>query len=140
MRIFADSSFFIAYYDANDQYHKESSELVKKLMSYKPEIVTSDYVYDETATYLLLTHPYYGYLRAQKFDKDLIDSKKFNIIFVNDFIFHEARKIFKKYNKDKQWSFTDCTSFALMDDYGINEVLTFDKNFRQKGFKTINFN
>ena len=140
MRIFADTSFFIAFYDGSDQYHQESVSISKKLSSSNPEIVTSDYIYDESITYLLLTHPYYGYLRAQKFDIDIIGSKKFNFVFVNDYIFHEARDLFKKYNKDKKWSFTDCTSFVLMDDYNISEVLTFDKNFRQKGFKLISSN
>ena len=131
------SSFFIAFYDTNDQYHRESAQLVKKLHSYAPEIVTSDYIFDETATYLLLTHGFYGFLRAKKFDKDVLDSKKFNFVFINDFIFQNARKMFKKYNKDKKWSFTDCTSFALMEDYNFSEVLTFDRNFAQKGFKSL---
>ena len=139
MTVFADTSFFIAFYDANDQNHKNSLHLLKKLRSSDPEILLSDYVYDETMTFLMLTHPYYGYLRADRFDKDVIDSKKFTIIFINDFLFQEARKLFKKYNRDKKWSFTDCTSFSLMDDYRISEVLTFDRNFQQKGFKTIRF-
>jgi len=35
---------------------------------------------------------------------------------------------------DKRWSFTDCTSFVLMENLGIRKAVTFDGNFRQAGF------
>lgn len=38
---------------------------------------------------------------------------------------------------DKDWSLTDCTSFVVMQDAGINEALTGDRHFEQAGFKTL---
>ena len=35
---------------------------------------------------------------------------------------------------DKQWSLTDCISFALMEQRGINRALAFDRHFEQAGF------
>jgi len=40
-------------------------------------------------------------------------------------------------SQDKRWSFTDCTSFVLMQNLGIRKALTFDANFRQAGFATF---
>ena len=38
---------------------------------------------------------------------------------------------------DKQWSLTDCASFVLMENNGINEALAHDQHFRQAGFRTL---
>ena len=34
---------------------------------------------------------------------------------------------------DKTFSFTDCTSFALMERIGVTEVFAFDEHFKQYG-------
>jgi uncharacterized protein len=35
------------------------------------------------------------------------------------------------------YSFTDCTSFALMQELKIHSALTVDRHFRQMGFTTV---
>ena len=41
-----------------------------------------------------------------------------------------AKAIFVRYN-DKDFSFVDCTSFALIDHHRIDHVLAFDGHFRR---------
>jgi predicted nucleic acid-binding protein len=43
-----------------------------------------------------------------------------------------AWRIFRQYD-DKGFSFTDCTSFALMERLDINTVFAFDDHFIQYG-------
>jgi predicted nucleic acid-binding protein len=43
-----------------------------------------------------------------------------------------AWRIFRQYD-DKAFSFTDCTSFALMERLDINAVFAFDDHFLQYG-------
>jgi predicted nucleic acid-binding protein len=57
------------------------------------------------------------------------------VIQVTDEIEDTACLIFEKFNKDKFWSFTDCTSKAIMEILDINQVFTYDKNFEQMGFE-----
>ncbi|MBI4822940.1 MAG: hypothetical protein HY805_01755 [Nitrospirae bacterium] len=45
-------------------------------------------------------------------------------------------KLLEKYS-DKDFSFTDCTSFALMERLKIKTAFTFDAHFTQYGFNQI---
>lgn len=38
---------------------------------------------------------------------------------------------------DKNWSLTDCISFVVMEEEGIQEALTIDRDFEQAGFKAL---
>jgi hypothetical protein len=38
---------------------------------------------------------------------------------------------------DKEWQLTDCISFVVMEDEGINDALTGDRHFEQAGFKAL---
>jgi predicted nucleic acid-binding protein len=36
--------------------------------------------------------------------------------------------------RDKNWGFTDCASFNIMNELGITEALAHDDHFQQAGF------
>ncbi|MBI4067615.1 type II toxin-antitoxin system VapC family toxin [Candidatus Gottesmanbacteria bacterium] len=139
MKVFADTGFFIAYYNHKDQFHHNAQQILKILKSQyqELEILLTDYVYDEALIALLKSHPKIGYKRAETFDRDVFIKRKVTFIFISESLFQSARTIFFRYNKDKIWSFTDCTSFALMKDYGLRDVLTFDSNFKEMGFRIV---
>ncbi len=43
-----------------------------------------------------------------------------------------AWEVFRKF-EDKDWSFTDCASYAVMERLGINKAFAFDHHFKQFG-------
>jgi predicted nucleic acid-binding protein len=47
-------------------------------------------------------------------------------------LFEKALVILQK-SDHKTWSFTDCTSFALMRELSVSEAFTFDRHFREAG-------
>jgi predicted nucleic acid-binding protein len=57
-----------------------------------------------------------------------------HVIQVSEDIEDSAWLIFERFNKDKFWSFTDCTSKAIMEMLDITESFSFDRNFEQMGF------
>jgi hypothetical protein len=52
------------------------------------------------------------------------------------FLSRKAWHIFEK-SSDRGYSFTDCTSFALMDAEAIRNAFTFDKHFSQQGYNVV---
>lgn len=137
MIIFADSSAYIAYYNKRDKNHNKAVSLVKKIRNreFGPVIIyTSDYVFDEVVTTVLLLTKNKDL--AIKIGESIKASKITKIIKVDEEIFPKAWEIFKKH-RDKFWSFTDCTSFAIMEKMNIKTAFTFDKHYIQAGFNTI---
>lgn len=48
----------------------------------------------------------------------------------------KAREIIERY-QDKSFSYTDATSFALMERLGLKNAFAFDSHFRQYGLKLL---
>jgi len=133
MIIFIDSGPFRAANDNLDQHHKKAMEGFSKLDSGQYKLVTTDYVIDETYTGLL-GRP--GYHAAMNFDRALRQSR-IQVEFINPERFMKTQEVFRRYNKDKEWSFTDCTSYVVMKELKISTAFTFDQNFAQMGFKIL---
>ena len=48
-------------------------------------------------------------------------------------LFEKAWSLYRE-RPDKEWSLTDCASFVVMRERGINLAFTSDKHFEQAGF------
>lgn len=135
MNIFIDTSALIAYYNADDKYHSEAFEVMKKIKRGEISLgcfYLTDYIFDETITFIervLGNHEL-----ALKVGEALQTSPYTTMIQVDEEIFREAWSFFKQ---NKGYSFTDCTSFQAMKKHGLNNVFTFDQHFRKAGFKII---
>lgn len=133
MKVFIDTSGWVALYDRNDQNHSNAKGLWKKIISQDNLIYTTFDVLDETIT-LLRFHS--NYKQSLEFGETLFKSKIINIIETNEETREKAWEFYKKFS-DKKLSLTDCTSFAVMFLFKISEVFTFDKHFFQVGFNPI---
>ena len=56
------------------------------------------------------------------------------IIHLSEEVEKAAWEVFVRFNQDKTWSFTDCTTKVVMDNLGIQHVFAFDQHFEQMGF------
>jgi len=70
---------------------------------------------------------------AVSFREDLEASSVIRVLWIEPAVEGEAWKIFKTH-RDKGYSFTDCTSFAMMDFHAIKNAFAYDGHFRQYGF------
>jgi len=129
-KIFVDTSAWFSLLDKDSENHQEAVQYLKET---EIPFITSDYVMDETLT---LIRSAISHKAAIEFWGNLNKSRWATIIDVSTNDKEHAIEIFKKYH-DKDFSFTDCTSFALMQRLGIKEAFSFDRHFRQIGFITI---
>ena len=132
--IFVDTSAWYAIEVEDDVNHELASKFLSKISSGEHGIsITTDYVLDETLTLLRSRRDLAS--AAVFFDK-IRKSKSVRVFWIDDGLFEKALEIFRK-SDHKSWSFTDCTSFALMRELSISYAFTFDSHFREAGLKAL---
>ncbi len=108
----------------------EFRERIRKSLTPFRTLYTSNYVMDETLT---LLKERCGLSVPVSFREDLEASSVIRVLWVDPPVEREAWRIFKTH-RDKGYSFTDCTSFALMDVHAVKNAFAYDGHFRQYGF------
>lgn len=131
--VFMDSAGFLALWDAGDQYHAAARRLQERMIRQRRRFLTTEYVADETITLLLVRHS----RRAALDFLDTIErSEALHLEWIDPGRFHAAASLFRKH-ADKDWSFTDCVSFAVMRELRIRDAFTTDHHFRQAGLNPL---
>ncbi len=124
MPIFVDTSAWYALFDKNDSDHASA---VKFKESLTHSLVTTNYVADEIIT---LVKNRLNHMIAVEIGGKLWNESISTLIRVTVQDEKRAWEIFVKH-RDKGFSFTDCTSFAVMERLGITEAFAFDEHFEQ---------
>lgn len=132
-QIFVDTSAWVALFYKRDARHHAALMLNQRLLSESCHYVTSNFVFDETVTLLGTA---VSRAAAIDFGERLLASKLATLVHISDEFERGAWLIYKQYH-DKKFSFTDCTSFALMRSWGISEAFTHDHHFAQFGFNVL---
>ncbi len=126
MSIFVDTGAFVAYRNKRDKYHNEADILLRKTLKGEfGKIYTSDYVYDESIT-LALSRT--SKVQVMMDISKTILSPRIEMIFVDKSLFDKARSILSKY-LNKKLSFTDASSIAIIEEYKIESLISFDSHF-----------
>jgi predicted nucleic acid-binding protein len=131
--IFVDTGGFFATFVEKDPAHKKALAEVGKLKTGKSQWITTDYVLDETAT-LLMARGFHD--QAVALLELNYASKALQVEWLDSRRFEAAVRIFSRYS-DQKFSFTDCTSFAIMKELKIRSALTTDEHFHHMGFKKL---
>lgn len=132
MRFFIDTSAFVALNDRSDRYHEKAREFILGF-SAADELITSNYIVDETITHLRRSM---GVKATIEFAEAILSGQGYQIIYIDQEMEQAAFGIFRRYF-DNVLSFTDCTSFALMKRMGLNKAFAFDEDFLVAGFEVV---
>ena len=132
-QILIDTSAWVAISDSRDGGHKSALAFVQQLANgYR--LITTNYVLDETYTLLLMNAGYQTTIAFKQRIDIMIASQVLEVVWIDEAIANQSWQIFEKFNVDKEWSFTDCTSYAVMKQKRITEAFTLDHHFAQMGF------
>ena len=131
LAIFLDASYLLALYNESDIHHKRARILADKIDANEyGQALTSDDVFDEVVSVALRK---FGKEKAQLFGKQILGSAF--IVNGDKHIFDSAFRIF---NASKlPFSFTDCTTQAIIELAQIQHIATFDKMFEKLDVEVI---
>ncbi len=124
--IFADTGAWFAAFVPNDPDHPAASDW----LSQNTEVlVTTDYVLDELLTLLKRRGEFE---RGLRLGDCILRGTVARFEWVTPADVEAAWHVFQHF-RDKQWSFTDCTSRVVIERLSITTAFAFDEHFRQFG-------
>lgn len=127
MKFFIDSSFIISLFRSNDPNHNLAKN--NKSIIDEHECYISNGILREVITVLMLktknmdlVNLAYSYLHH-----NFIIVDEYRIKDYNDKVF----SVFQKYNMNSmKLSFIDCSSVIIASEFGLDYIVTFDKDFK----------
>ena len=131
--LFVDTGGWMALADASDPAHTDCLRVRDTWLEKGGILLTSDYVMDETLTLIRMRIDLNA---AEQWWGQVAESPRLKWEWIYAGRAEKARAWFFRWT-DKSFSFTDCTSFVLMRELHIHEVLTVDRHFLEAGFKIV---
>jgi uncharacterized protein len=126
--IFVDTSFWVAARLRRDSHHADAVALLEATEGER--LVTSNHVRGETWTFLRRKD---GHRTAVAFLDMLGATARIDVVGVDDGLEAQAFRWLRRHD-EREYSFVDATSFALMRSLRIKDALAFDGDFAAAGF------
>jgi predicted nucleic acid-binding protein len=118
---------------SNDSNHRAAQDHWRQVTGTMPRLVTTTYVFAEVVTFFNSRR---RHDKAVAVGEMLLTSPSVQLIAVDDALFREGWSHFRRH-ADKTYSLTDCISFVVMRQHGIDTALAFDHHFEQAGFRKV---
>lgn len=131
--VFVDTSAFVALRNSAEAEHERAREALAELVGSGAALFTSNYVFAETYTALLVR---VGRAEAVEWGRRFRESAAIELVRLDRSVEDEAWEILERHG-DKRWSYVDATSFALIERDGGGEAFAFDAHFDQRGLTVL---
>ena len=131
--LFVDTAGWMAMADEADAMHESSRRARDALLRDGGILVSTDYVMDETLTLIRVR---LGLSAAVKWWAQVDTTTRVRWERIDPVRAEKARSWFFQWS-DKDFSYTDCTSFVIMRELGLRRALTTDRHFVQAGFEMV---
>jgi predicted nucleic acid-binding protein len=135
-RIFVDTWAWYALADVADSDHVRARRLNEQLLARGYTFVTTNFVLSETVTLIRYHLHHQAAVRFWAMLHALVDAELVQLVRVTELHENAAWEIFERF-ADQKFSYTDCTSFAVMRDLGLQQVFSADHHFATLGFLLV---
>jgi predicted nucleic acid-binding protein len=132
-RVFIDTSAFVALRNPAEREHADARSTLALLLAEHARLFTSNLVFAETYTALLVR---VGRGEAIEWGRRFRAGSAIELVRVDESIEDDAWALLESH-PDKNWSYVDATSFALMTREGTNVAFALDRHFTQRGLSTL---
>ena len=129
--VFADTGYWVAVLSPIDDWKVKATAASRTLG--KVRIVTTEMVLDELLAALSKVPVRAMVIRGVE---AIRSNPNIEVVPQTSLQFSEAFEAYRRV-MDKEWSLTDCASFALMKERGLSEALAHDRHFEQAGFVAL---
>lgn len=132
-KVFIDTSFFIALANRDDMVHPRAKSLQAEFRRTKSKKITTEHILFEVGDGL-------SRLKFRQLAIDIIltvlKDDTFEVVPSSSVLFQSAIDLYCN-RADKEWELTDCSSFVVMRQKGIQVAASTDKHFQQAGFRAL---
>ena len=125
--LFADCFYFLALLRLEDSAHARA---IAASQNRTERLITTAWILTEVADALAVPAMREGFPRLLV---ALRADRACTIVPPTQDLFDAGVELYVR-RPDKAWSLTDCISFVVMREHGMNEALTGDRHFEQAGF------
>lgn len=130
MKIFIDTSTFMALILKDESYHQKVADQYRAYKKSRAQLITSDYILDELYTRCVYKAGGFGAKLAVDLIQEIVSHSQLTVLEVDPHVFKKAQEIFLKFS-DNKISFTDATSYVLYKDLCLDEIFTLDSDFKK---------
>ena len=128
--VFADTSFFLASLNPDDELHDQAIALSREVPALR---LTTAFVLLEVANAMSRAGQRPQFV---EFYTRLKKHSRVRIVPISQELFDRGYDLYAT-RKDKDWSLTDCISFIVMSDAGLSDALSHDHHFEQAGYTAL---
>ncbi len=130
IRVFADTSFYVAMASSRDASHALAETLMR---AYRGHVVTTEYVLVELGNWLARSGDRSVFVEL---NRHIHADTKTLVVPAGPSLYDDGIALYEA-RLDKDWSLTDCISFCVMGRFSITSALTADRHFQQAGFTAM---
>jgi predicted nucleic acid-binding protein len=129
VKVLVDSGAVLALINRRDRWHEAALATLNDLVRREAQLIMTSFLIAETHALLLAR-------MGRQLAREWLLSYDWNLIHVSPGDARLAREIIARY-QDKDFSYTDATSFVVMRQYDIPVAFTFDRHFDQFGLGVV---
>jgi predicted nucleic acid-binding protein len=129
--VFADTGYWVAVLNPNDDWNSRANDVSRLLGKFR--IVTTEMVLDELLAALSKVPVRPMAIRGVE---AIRSNPNIEVVPQTSLQFGGAFETYRRAS-DKEWSLTDCASFELMKSRSVTDALAHDRHFEQAGFVAL---